>query len=149
MASTSIRHIVKDTIVQLLKARPELAGVQVEYGFPADTMEQDCVWFSAVKGMSYTVPAVQAGRLQRDDIFDLTVVLQSGKHGFSPADGETAAAAYLAALENIVADDASLADVDGLVDATISSVDGPVTERTIEGAISFYVVVISCHARYL
>lgn len=150
MAYTNIRHIVKARLVDLFKERAELAGVQVSYGFEGDAQEKDAVWCAAVNGSNFEIPVMQGGRKQRSDAFNMHWVVQCGSHGDNARTAEAAAAGFLAGVENTLAEDPSLGDLDGLWEgAVISGIEGPDTWRTPEGSVSFYTVTIFCTARYV
>jgi hypothetical protein len=148
MARNSIRHTLKAEIVNRLAAAPELSGVQVEYGDPGDTTEQDTVWFGHAPGNGYSIPLMQAGRKQREDLFDLFIFISRANHGESAQVSEAAAAPYFFAVENLFAEDETVGKFDGLVKAEITTYDGPHSWVAPNGAITQYAVTVSCEARY-
>jgi hypothetical protein len=145
--TTSIRHSLKAHLVDLLSAAPGLAGVQIAYGFPGDSMERECVYVARVTG-TVEILLMQGGRKQRDDQFTITLIIQAGLDGGSEQASEERASEMYAVVENVLADDPSLDDVDGLIDAQIRQVDGPHTMQTMEGALAMFAIDIECHARY-
>lgn len=146
MATTSIRHLYITRLVTLL--RDQLGGVQVEYGWPGDTLEADAVYVADVDG-TVEIPTLKAGRKHRDDQFTVTVLIQAGLAGGDLAETAERAARLYAALEDVLADDPSLDGFDGLLDCELGFVAGPNTFRTSEGAVTFYACEINCQARYL
>lgn len=149
MATNSVRGPFKTKLIALLQGKEAVNGVQISYGFPGDKLEQDAVYTATCIGR-VEITLMQGGRKQRDDNFDLTVVVLTGQHGLTPEQGEARAAVLLSAIEDVFADDPTLglSGDGGVVAAEISSIDGPNTTLTREGAVSHFIVTISVHARY-
>lgn len=147
MATKSIRSATKSALLTLLQAHPDLAGVQVEYGWPGDSWEVESVWIASVKG-TVSISALSAGRKYRDDVFTITVLIQAGRLGQTALDADLRAEVLYGALEDVLANDPSLGNVDGLLWAQLSSAEGPTTRLTKEGALSMFVADIDCHGRY-
>ncbi len=146
-ATTSIRPLVKSAIINKLRLKPALAGVQIAYGWPGDALEKESIWVGKVSG-NVKIAVMSAGRKYRDDMFDVTVFISAGLEGGTEEETEARATVLLAALEDVLADDPSLGSIAGLIDAELSSVDGPHSMLTKEGAVTMYVCDINCHGRY-
>lgn len=147
MAKNNRRAAVKTAIVNGLQAKPELAQVQVSYSYPGDKLEQEAIYTAACSG-EIAINFQQGGRKQRDDHFDLTLVIQTGTKGLTPVESEAAVTVLLAPVEDFLADDPSISNLDGIIDCQMTTVDGPNTTRTKEGAMSYFIVTLHVHARY-
>jgi hypothetical protein len=146
-ATTSIRPAVKSALLTALQLKPELEGVQLSYGWPGDALEREHIWIGNVTG-TVRIALLSTGRKYRDDKFNVSVFVQAGLIGGTEAEAEERATQLLAALEDVLADDPSIGEVDGLIDAELTTVDGPHTMLTKEGAVTMYVCEINCHGRY-
>lgn len=147
MAKNNRRAAFKTAIITALQAKPELTDVQVSYGYPGDTLEQDSIYTAGCTG-EVKINLQQGGRKQRDDLFTLDLVIQSGTHGLTPVESEAAVTALLAPVEDVLADDPSISGLDGIIAVEMSTVSGPNTIRTKEGAMSYFTVTLAVHARY-
>lgn len=146
-ATRSIRWLFVDAVLSAWRADPELAGVQLEYGFPgADRIERESVYVAADSG-DVSIPTTKAGRKHRDDQWKTTVVvsvlLPDGELGEAKARVEQ----IVGALCDTFADDPSIGGLDGLIDAEIGHQSGT-TARLAEGAWSTVTLEIDAHARY-
>jgi hypothetical protein len=72
MAST-VRWDVVEAVVEGLKAHPDLQGVQVEPGYPGETMGLEVVMVADVTG-NLDIPILSAGRKTLDDHFTVPVI---------------------------------------------------------------------------
>lgn len=144
MARTSIRATVKQWIVDEL--RNVAPTMNVDSGWPGRNLKRDHAWVDRVTG-TVEFNVVMAGRKQRDDKFTVRVIFQASQPGESIAETDERVEAMYAHLEDIFADDPGLGTMDGVVDATLGTVEGPVGEQTKEGAVSFIFADIDVHSR--
>lgn len=147
MAVGSVRAAFKDRVVSLVKAQEAVNGVQVEHGYPGDRTERDVVYTATCTG-HVDITLMQGGRKTRNDTFDLVIVIVTGKHGLDPVESEARVTTYLSAVEDVFANDLTLGGLDGLIDCQISSIEGPNTTMSGEGAVSYFYVTVTAHARY-
>lgn len=147
MGTTSIRWQAAKRLVDLIQAHPNMAGVQVEPGWPGDTQQAESVWIESLTGTE-TVPYMKGGaRVVTDDRFDIPLQIRVANRADLDATG-TRLAEIVGAVQDIVKDDPSLGftpadmlEVDlGEVDLTLG--------RTPEGVFGFARMTIAAHARY-
>lgn len=143
MATTSIRKDVKTWLVDRLASS---LTAEVAHGWPGRRLERDHVWVDRVTG-TVTMPFSMAGRKVRDDTFTVRLVFQASRPGESIAETDDAVESMYAAFENLLADDPSLASMDGVIDAPTWTAEGPDGELTDEGAVSFYIVELTVNSR--
>ena len=148
MATGSIRSTFKQALVDSLGLQAGLAQVQIQYGWPGDTLEKDSVWLGGCNGQ-LSIPVLQAGRKQRDDEFTVDVYIATGTRGMTAVEADTKVVEYLSALDSVLANDPQLLTLDGLVAAVVTNIQGPDPSLTAEGASSFATATVSVHARYV
>lgn len=144
MATTSIRSDVKTWLVDELTTL--LEPVPVSYGWPGRHLERDHVWIDRVTG-TVGFPLAMAGRKARDDDFTVRVVFQASAPGDSIVESDARAEEFYGHLEDLIAGDVSLSDMDGVVHALLDAVEGPSGELTDEGAVSFVIADVAVKAR--
>lgn len=94
------------------------AGVQVSRGYPGESfIERESVYVDRITG-AHAIANIKAGRKQRDETYKLVVVVSVAEDIGTVADVEDRAFELLAEVEDWLADDPSLGDVDGVVFAT-------------------------------
>lgn len=149
LPTTSIRHAVRVRLLELLTAHPDLAGVQVSLIQPSDDLEAESVWFDAAEG-TLTDAAIKPARRVRDDDFIQPLWIVAAKPNQTPEEAEERATAVLAAVEDVLADYATLDGLEGLQWAGERDLVGPDTWRspTHQGAVSHYRVELALRARY-
>lgn len=153
MAAHIIRAEVKAKLLELLAAEDALLGdeeagiapVQVSRGMPVE-LERESVWIGGVKGKIST-PLMKSGRKARNDKFTITVIFMSAKPGDTETESESRIEGFFSALEDVVAEDSELHDIDGLEGAVLGEVEGPLTDPTTEGHASFLRADVECLAR--
>jgi len=113
MATTSIRTAAKAKLVDLLAGRPELAGVQVAYAEPVSNVEAEHVFLGGARGL-VNIPTMRTGRKTRDDTFVQEIHFTAGKPDQTAEQADTRVEEMYGALENLLATDPSLENLDGL-----------------------------------
>ncbi|HVV37587.1 MAG TPA: hypothetical protein VHC63_13340 [Acidimicrobiales bacterium] len=109
---------VKAALVALLSANGALAGVQISQGYPGESfIEREAIYTDRVTGR-HEIANIKAGRKQRDENYALTLVVSVVSDAPEDvADVETRAFVLLQEIEDTLADDPSLGNVDGVVHA--------------------------------
>lgn len=80
--ATSTIPAVKAAIFELLRARPGLAGVQIEWDRPSDdAMQHEAMWFL---GARQTQKAEAMGNQRRDETFTLELLVSIRRDGNEP-----------------------------------------------------------------
>lgn len=146
LPTTGIRHTVRARLVELLKAQPNLSGIQVVRGYPGDEIEGEYVWLDEPEG-TLSPASIKAGRKHRDDEWTQPIIVFAGAAGQTMDEAEDRAAFLFAAVEDLFADEPTL-DVEGLKWIGDAALRGPTTFRTTSGAVSAYVIEPTLHARY-
>jgi hypothetical protein len=145
MATTSIRSEVKAALVSTITAA--LPGVQVSQGWPGRGIEPEFVAVANVSG-TMSLPLMQAGRKPREDDFVISILIGTAKGGRDTIEEvEARALELLAVVEDALADDPSLGEIDGVLWMAIERVDGPNSEITTEGPAAFLTVEIAVRSR--
>lgn len=145
MATTSIRWECVTDIITSLAGMPMIAGqTTVHPGWPGDEETGEIVWISDLDG-EVSTPVSKAGRRYRDDQFDIPIQVRVfGRRDLD--DTGARLTEIVSAVEDFLADDATIGDLDGVVDAEITSIRSTLRELP-EGPIGFAEVVVSVHAR--
>lgn len=118
-ATTSIRWKAAEQLVALLRSSPLLTGVTVSPGWPGDRVPAaQLIWIDELSG-PVNIPVMTGGRKQRADEF--TVSVQMRVLGLGTLD-ETMSRLFelVGVVENLLADDTSLADLDGVLSAELT-----------------------------
>lgn len=124
----------------------DLDGVQVEPGWPGDTLKDEAVWVDELDG-ELVIPVMSAGRKYRDDKF--TVPFEIRVTGKKDLDATMSRLSVIvAAIEDVLADDPGLDGLDGLIAAEVTAERMTAGEIANTGWVGFAEVVVSCHARY-
>lgn len=146
MATSSTVTAVKSALVDLLTTAISDTTVQVVYGRPQDSLVK--AEFVHVADVSYSanIANIKAGRKAYDENYTVDVVIAVGKPRGTSEDAETRAFALFEYLRDLLADDPSLDEVDGLIWAGLESVDA-VTEHQGNVVVTVIVATVRCHAR--
>lgn len=112
MPTTSIRTAAKVRLVELLAV--ELTPVQVAYAWPGEDAKDECVFLGGVQG-NVSVRDMRSGRKARDDTFTIAVHFYAGKPGQKAQEADERAEVLYSALENVLADNPKLGDLDGIL----------------------------------
>lgn len=148
MSGTSIRTAAKRRLVDILTQDPALNGVQVVYGWSGPEPEDDHIRVGAPPTTGVTARAVFSGggRDQREDRFSLSVYIFAHGAGRSHEEAEERCEALYAVIEDVLASNDTLDDLDGLIGAVIAGVDGPDSWPTTEGASADMRAAVDLHA---
>jgi hypothetical protein len=137
---------VKAALVTLLTTAINDTTVQVTYGRPADSMlQRECVWVGRATGTD-RVPTIKAGRKAREERYAVDVVFWVAKPRGTTQEAETRAFELLESAENVLADDPSLGNLDGLVHATAGTWEADADVAN-EGPYALLVLEVDCVAR--
>lgn len=146
MATTNVRWSVVNRLLTNLRSSPEMAGVLIEPGWPGDRVKPETIWVDFLGG-PVSIPVMKAGRKERDDNFDIPLEIRVANN--TSLDLTMARLTELvAAVEDILADDPSLDDLEGVIDAEITN-ERMTCAETREGHLGFAEVVVSVHSRLL
>ena len=147
MATTNIRWAACKAIVSLLRSDNSLAGVNVEPGWPGDRVPNaQLIWIDELDG-TCEIPVMTAGRKQRNDDFDIP--LQMRVLGLGTLDDTMNQLSVLvASVENALANDTSLDNLDGVLSAEVTR-ERMTSAMFPEGPVGFAEVVISVSTRLL
>ena len=132
-ATATPRSQVRAAIIDRLSRHPALTGVQIARQIPADIAAEH-VLLANIEG-TMQLRTIKAGRKQREDRFTITVYIGAMRAGQTAEQAENRAAAFLAALEDVLANDATLTGVDGVQQINLGRVLGPDVETNTEGHI--------------
>lgn len=133
-------------VVDLLRAHPGMAGVQVELGHPGDELKAEAVWITLVAG-EQSIPVMKAGRKERDDRFRIPLFIRVANRATFESTGERLIE-LMAVVDDQFAGDTELGGLDGVVSATLEGeMTGPWVERTTEGCVGWAEPSIDVHAR--
>ena len=143
MASTTI-YSVKSTLLTKLKAESDLSGIQITYGDPGGAARREHIFIGDVTAGSQDPESLSSGRRRRIESYTLDVIVsvQSKPQGLQ--ENEQRAIVLASAVENVVADNPTLSNLDGLmfiecagmsVTSNEAGVDGPHSQITVHFAV--------------
>ncbi len=119
MATTSTIPAVCTAIVTAVTAA--LPGVQVTDGKPPDSLlARESIFIGDISG-THDIPVMKAGRKQRQEEYEVEVWVWVAKARGTIADTKARAHVLWAALENTLANDPSLTNLDGVLWARMGS----------------------------
>ncbi len=148
MATTSIRWAAVNQIVSLVSESPLMAGVVVATGFPGEQIAKTAqlVYIDEIDGV-VSIPVMVGGRKERNDDFEIPIQIKV--IGFGTLD-ETMIrlTEIIAVIENTLAENTSLADLDGVLSAEISR-ERMTSAMLQEGPVGFAEVIVSVSTRLL
>ena len=148
MATTSIRWAAVNQIVTLISSSPLMANVVVAPGFPGEQIAKTAqlVWIDEIDGQ-VSIPVMVGGRKERNDDFDIPIEVKVV--GFATLDDTMQRLVEIVAvIEDTLADDTSLGDLDGVLSAEISR--ERITSAILpEGPVGFAQVTVSVSTRLL
>lgn len=146
-ALTSIRWQTVTQVIGLLEAEPTLTGVSIEPGWPGDRVPlAELIWIDELDG-NVEIPVMTGGRKQRNDDFTIAMQIRVLGQG-TTNDTMRRLFEITAAIENVLADDPSLADLDGVLSAEITS-ERQTTAMLPEGPAGYAEVVLTISTRLL
>ncbi len=149
----SIRTAVVTRIFELLKTRPSMVGadgelVQMTPGEPAGTTEREHVFVVLPVRGEREIVFMEAGRKTIEDNFTIPFLFQSAVPGSTLEECSARVEAMSNDLLDVLADDPTLGELDGLMWATEATTEGPDAFQTDEGAVAFWRTDVECKARY-
>lgn len=147
MAAVNIRWAAAERIVELLRRSNMLTGVTVEPGWPGDRVPQaQLIWIDEIDGPT-EIPVMTGGRKHRNDDFDIP--LQIRVLGQITLDETMSRVSVLmSAVEDELAADTSLGDLDGVLSAEVSRMR--ITSAMLpEGPAGFAEVTVSVTTRLI
>jgi hypothetical protein len=151
VAVGDIRWTVRSALVDGLRAHPAFAGVQVEHGWPGDTLEVESVWLDSSDGdlevPNFHGPATATNPVTHDDLFVIPVEIQAGRRGKDMVAAQARCQTMTNAVEAVVRTDPTLQSTDGLMWMTIRRMRGPSPVWTKEGVVCFARLEIEGKAR--
>ena len=152
VATSSVRTRVRDEIVRRLNQHDNLLGpdgnrVPISPGLVGGDAEDEHVFVVGIRGRRQ-VAFLEAGRKTVEDDFTISFVFQAATPGADTLEAGDRVEQMAVALADVLADDPSLGDLDGLMWAVESEANGPDHQLTDEGAIGFMHVDVECKARY-
>ena len=139
MASTTI-YSVKSTLLTKLQADSTLSAIQVTYGDPGGAARREHIFIGDVTAGGQDPESLSSGRRRRIETYTLDVIVsvQSKPQGLQ--ENEERAIVLASAVEDVVADNPTLSDLDGLmfmecsgmsVSSSEAGVDGPQSQITV------------------
>ena len=139
MASTTI-YSVKSTLLTKLKADATLSAIQVTYGDPGGAARREHIFLGDVTAGGQDPESLSSGRRRRIESYTLDVIVsvQSKPQGLQ--ENEERAIVLASAVENVVADNPTLSNLDGLmfmecsgmsVSSNEAGIDGPHSQITV------------------
>ena len=146
MASTTI-YSVKSTLLTKLQADSTLSAIQVTYGDPGGAARREHVFIGDVTAGGQDPESLSSGRRRRIESYTLDVIVsvQSKPQGLQ--ENEQRAIVLASAVENVVADNATLSDLDGLMFMECSGMSVSSNEAGIDGPHSLITVHFQVKAR--
>lgn len=133
-ALTTPRARVRSAIVEQLVAHPALAGVQVDRQIPAEVATEH-VLLSTVSG-TFAYRTIKAARKQREDRFTIKVFFGAMRPGQSAEQAELRVLELFNALDDILANDATLS-LPTVRQVGVGRVEGPDVQTSTEGHVAF------------
>lgn len=146
--TTGLRTKVRDEIITRLRLQPDLEGVPVAPGLPGKTIEREHVFVARITGQR-EVAFLQEGRKTIEDNFIITFIFWVANPGSDTLESDDRAEVMSLCLLDVLAEDPSLGDLDGLMWAVEAESQGPDPELTDEGAMSVVHTDVACKARYV
>lgn len=152
VATSSIRTRVRDEIITRINQHQALLRsdgqrVKVDPGDPGGTIENEHVWVVRITGRR-VITLLEAGRKTVDDDFTISFVFQAATPGASTLEADDRVEYMSTALSDVLANDPSLGDLEGLFWAVEAEANGPDHMLATDGAVSFMHVDVECKARY-
>jgi hypothetical protein len=121
--------------------------VTVEPGWPGDRVPQaELIWLDEIDG-TVNIPVMTGGRKPRDDIFNLPLQIRVIGYG-TLTDTMQRLTTIVATVEDLLADDTSLADLDGVLSAEVTE-ERQTSAMFPEGPTGFAEVVVTVSTRLL
>lgn len=113
MSTHSTIPTVRQKLVDLLKARPDLAEVLIAYALPT-WPEREAIYFSGAT-FRHDLPVMRANRKPRDEEYELRGYIVAAAPGNASDEADLRAFELLGVLEDVLADDPQLGFTDGTI----------------------------------
>lgn len=146
--TAGLRTRVRDEILARLAAQSDLEGVKIDPGLPGKNIEREHVFVARITGQR-NVAFLEAGRKTIDDDFTISFIFWVANPGSDTLEADDRVEQMSMCLLDVLADDPSLGDLDGLMWATEAQTEGPDPELTDEGAVSIFRTDVECKVRYV
>ena len=139
MASTTI-YSVKAALLTKLQADSTLSAIQVTYGDPGGAARREHVFIGDVTAGGQDPESLSSGRRRRIESYTLDVIVSVQSKPQGVQENEQRAIVLASAVENVVADNPTLSDLDGLmfmecsgmsVSSNEAGIDGPHSQITV------------------
>lgn len=121
-------------------------GTEVRWGRPADSLVVRHAVYVGDFDLQSRIPTIKAGRKQREERYTFDVVFWEAPARGTVEAALTQALANYDLLDDLLADDPTLTNLDGLVSATLS-VAGGRAQQSNEGPMAEITATVSVHAR--
>ena len=146
MASTTI-YSVKSTLRTKLQAESDLSGIQITYGDPGGAARREFIFIGDVTAGGQDPESLSSGRRRRIETYTLDVIVsvQSKPQGLQ--ENEQRAIVLASAVENCVADNPTLSNLDGLMFMECSGMSVTSNEAGMDGPHSLITVHFTVKGR--
>ena len=146
MASTTI-YEVKAALLTKLQADATLSAIQVTYGDPGQAARREFVFIGDVTAGGQDPESLSSGRRRRIESYTLDVIVsvQSKPQGLQ--ENEQRAIVLASAVEDVVADNPTLSNLDGLMFMECSGMSVSSNEAGVDGPHSLITVHFQVKAR--
>lgn len=145
------RTAVRTNLVTQLRIQPALTGVQVEYGWPGDERQDECICLGPVTGQLevpvFHGPPDEDNPATYDDKFSFPIWLGACTEGQTSDDAELRGRFLWTAILWVARTSPTL-DVVEVIDADLTDVNDE-TPATTEGFVFFATATFNVHARHI
>lgn len=124
----SVVPTVRQAIVDRLRLRAGLSGIQVEPTHPGAAIEEETIFLGDAHDGKHEIANLKAGRKSRNEEFTLDVYVAVLTPGNSATEAEQRAFALLGEVESMLADDPRV----GLAASVLQSAEGGDWEESLE-----------------
>ncbi len=148
MASAPIRQVVAEHLVDVLAGHELLGGVQVEDGYPGELAAAgpELVWVAEIANVEVAIPVGTGGTKVYDDRFAVRLSIRVAGRPNRRATARRLAEIHRG-IHQVLATDATLDDLDGVLSAEITDRRSTVGSPTPDGHLGFGLVVVTVHSR--
>lgn len=149
MATTMVRWAAAKQLQTMIQAHATITDDSVvTLTYPGDAAGPDAIWLEATFEGSLDIPVMTGpARDTREDVFTLVYGLRSQGHSTAD-DAGTRVAVLAAVLEDVLANDPSVNNLDGVIDALIRPTIGPqVFDMASAGFMGFVRITIEIDSR--
>lgn len=145
MADTSVRYSAVKKLVALLRDHDGARGVVIEPGYPGEAdLRAEALWVGDITS-TQEIPVMTGARMHRDDLFTASFLARvTGKRTLDETMARIEALGAL--IEDVLADEVTLEDLDGIVSVEVLTTD-MTSGRTPDGHLGFGRFEVRFHAR--